>query len=413
MNIQRITFWVVVVGGVFLFSIFTMWFFFFRSPAPTPTGTAGGTFGTGSNVSTVGTDTGGNNTNNVQQTTGQVSTQKIFLVTTGPIAGATLVQTLHPTTTIARYVLASNGHIFDLPLDSPGSVPRAVSNTTIPGVAHTIWTEKGEGVLLQYFDSDVLKSVHVALPPATTTSSGAAPIRIQFLPDNIASITVSQDGTQVAYLLITASGADGYTAKADGTGSKKLFSLPLKELMLMWPSPNTLLVQTKSAAGVPGMLFSVGVKSGAVVPLLYAAGLTALADSAFSHLLYQKTSAAGDTHTTYVRNMQKGTDISLSFDPFPEMCVWSVASADMLYCAAPLQFTAGNFLDLWYRGLSNVEDSILSFNVSTGASNIAALPGSKDGGVAGAIETFTLSPDDRYLVFVAQGNQTLWGVRLQ
>jgi len=77
-----------------------------------------------------------------------------------------------------------------------------------------------------------------------------------------------------------------------------------------------------------------------------------------------------------------------------------------------LQFTAWNYLDLWHQGLGNVAESILSFNVSTGASNIAALPGSKDGGVGGAIENFALSIDDRYLLFVAQGNQTLWGVRL-
>ncbi|MBI2004659.1 hypothetical protein HYS79_00680 [Patescibacteria group bacterium] len=403
-----------IVMGVVGISIlvFAAWFFFFRAPAALPTSTNGPAFGTGSNVSTVGTGSGGSDTNNLQPIAGQASTQKIFLVATGPVAGATLVQTLHPTTTMARYVLASNGHIFDLPLDSPGSVPRAVSNTTIPGVVRTLWTEGGEGVVFQYFDSGVLKSVHVSLPPATTTSSTPAPIRIQFLPDNIASIAASPDGTQVAYLLVTARGADGYTAKADGTGSKKLFSLPLTELLLSWPSLNTLLVQTKSAAGVPGMLFSIGVKSGSVVPLLYAAGLTALADNTFSHVVYQKTSAAGDVHPTYVRNVGSGTDIALSFDPFPEKCVWSAAKTDLLYCAAPLQFTQSNYLDLWHQGLGSVAESVLSFSVSTGLSNLAALPGSKDGGVVGAIETFALSSDDRYLVFVAQGNQALWGVRL-
>jgi len=404
----------IVIGFVGIgILVFGVWFLFFRAPGAVPTSTNGVTFGTGSNVSTVGTGDGGSGTNNVQTITGQVSAQKIFLVATGPIAGATLVQTLHPTTTIARYVVASNGHIFDLPLDSPGSVPRAVSNTTIPGVAHTLWTEGGQGVVLQYFDSGVLKSVHVALPAATTTSSTPAPIRIQFLPDNITSIAASPDGAQVVYLLVTAAGADGYTAKADGTGSKKLFSLPLKELLITWPSPNTVLAQTKSAANVPGMVFSVGVKTGAVVPLLYASGLTAAADNTFSHVVYQKTSSAGDAHNTYVRDVVKGTDITLSFDPFPQKCVWSAANADILYCAAPLQFTAGNYLDLWHMGLGSAAESILSFNVSTGASDIAALPGSKDGGVASAIETFALSPDDHYLVFVSQGNQTLWGVRLQ
>src|SRR3989344_3040287 len=412
MNTKRITFLVVVVGGILLFAIFSMWFIFLRAPAPAPTSTNGPVFGTGSNVSTVGTGADTDNINNVQPITGQVSTQRIFLVASGPVAGATLVQTLHPTTTIARYALANNGHIFDLPLDSPGSVPRAVSNTTIPGVVHTLWTEAGRGVVFQYLDGDVFKSVHVALPAASATSSTPAPIRIQFLPDNIASIAASPDGTQVAYLLVTAAGADGYTAKADGTGSKKLFSLPLIELVLSWPSPNTLLVQTKSAAGVPGMLFSIGVKSGAVVPLLYAAGLTAVADTAFSNVVYQKNSESGDAHHTYVHNVGSGTDIALSFDPFQEKCIWSVAKANMLYCAAPLQFTAWNYLDLWHQGLGNVAESILSFNVSTGASNIAALPGSKDGGVGGAIENFALSIDDRYLLFVAQGNQTLWGVRL-
>ncbi|MDP4020547.1 MAG: hypothetical protein Q8P58_00690, partial [Candidatus Adlerbacteria bacterium] len=111
---------VVVIAGA-------VWFFFFRStPTEQPPDT-GGAFSTASSQSVAVTPD--NTTNNIQTTdnTTQAVQQKVFRVMNGPVVSATVVQTLQPTTTIARYVQQNNGHVFDLLLDSSGAVPKAIS----------------------------------------------------------------------------------------------------------------------------------------------------------------------------------------------------------------------------------------------------------------------------------------------
>ena len=226
-----------------------VWLVYFNTPALNTATNTGSQFAQSENrTSTTVTETGGTNTVEPVIFT-EVSDKKIFKIANGPIAGATLTQITRPaTSTVARFVIQTNGHAFDLILDSPGAVPKAVSNTTIPGIIKVTWSEKGRGALMQYFDASILKTVHFLLPPPASTTT--VPVRVQFLPEEIASLAVSPDGANVAYLVKTAGGSDGYTANADGGSVKKLFSLPLSQISIAWPSAGTLLAQSAPAAGV-------------------------------------------------------------------------------------------------------------------------------------------------------------------
>ena len=392
----------IVAGGLVL------WLVYFHTPTFTPD-TSQTQFESGDVRSTTGVSvqTGTDTVQPVVEST--LSAAKIFKIADGPIAGATLIQTVRPaTSTIARFFMATNGHVFDLKLDYPGAVPKAVSNTTIPGILRVIWSERGRGALAQYLDAGVIKTVHFALPAANATSS--APVRIQFLPDGIATLDVSPDGSNVAYLLKTADGSDGYTARADGGSSKKLFSLPLSEILLSWPAQGTLLAQTASAAGVPGVAFSIDAKAGGYSPLLYAQGLTLTADRNFSRVVYQTT---GTTRGTYFQNLKTGLAKPLSFNPIPELCTWSLSASTTLYCATPLSYVEPNYLDLRHLGAASAPSSLVSFDLATGFSTIVAEPGGSDGGVPSDISELSVSLDDEYLLFIRAGDRSLWGVRLK
>jgi len=395
-----------IVGAGIVAALLIVWFVLLSGPSIAPVDTTTPSFGTGSSQTSV--------TNDQRQTTNdqiqilQTNTnQKIFKVTDGPVAGATLLITTRPTTTVARFVLATNGHIMDVALDTPGAVAKAVSNTTIPGIVSALWSEGGQGALLQYLDAGAFKTAHLALPAPAATSSRA--VRVQFLPIGAANIAVSPDSTSVAYLIKTAAGADGYTAKADGTGSKRLFSLPFSQLLLSWPSSGVILAGTAPADGVPGAIFSINIKTGDTTPVLYASGVTATADRSFSKVVYQ---TADSSRSTYVRDTKTGLSKALSFDPIPEQCVWSNASSTTLYCAAPLTGVPANYLDLWHAGEAAASDGILTFDLSAGRSQIAAAPGGEDGGEESNIAELALSPDDRYLLFIRKGDRSLWAVRL-
>lgn len=390
------------------------WFIFFRTPDVGVEST-NQTFPTTASQSTVPVTSEQTSENNPQQTPNQSldQTKKIFKVAEGPVASAVLIQTGSPTSTIARYIMADTGRVFEIPLDSAGAVAKVVSNTTIPGLVRALWAEGGEAVLGQYFDSNTLKTIYLGFPKNTSSSTLSRAIKIQFLPDDISDLAVSPDGASVAYIRKSSGSVSGYIARADGTGSKKLFSLPLSQALLSWPSQNILLIQSPAAAGVAGIAFSIDVKSSVVSPLLYADGLTATADRAFSRVIYQTTT--GSSRSTYIHDVRSGADRSISFDPFPENCSWSnVASTSLImYCFLPLQYVLPSYLDLWHLGVFAASDSIFAFNTATLRSTILVSPGSEDGGSEATISSIIISPDDKYLLYVTKGGRELFGARIQ
>jgi hypothetical protein len=391
-----------ILGGLL---ILVIGFLLLRSTQTQTSQPSSGFFGFGGNVSTTQTNGAGQN---IPQT-GSQSLQKVFKIADGPIAGAAYIQMFSPTTTLARYVLATNGHVLDLAVDVPGAAARPVSNTTIPGVVSAIWGKNGSSTVLQYVDTGTLKTVYIGF--ASTSANGATgPARIQFLPNNIISLALSPDTKSIVYLLKTTAGVDGYIANTDGTNSKKLFSLPLSQVLISWPAQGNLLAQTKGAVGVPGVAFSVNAKTGAVIPLLYTSGLTASANSVFSKIIYQ-TSTDAVTATTYAHDIVTGKDTPLVSNPLPEKCIWSIASLSAVFCALSLDNTPIHYLDMWHQGLAQTADSIVEINTNNGVGTVITLPG--DGGVKAPIERLGVSPDGNYLLFITRGDRSLWGVRLR
>ncbi len=404
------------VGCIVL--VFAAWFFFFRSSAElvstAPTSVDFGIANERPGVAGQGeTNTPGGATNEPFTPSQNTQNQKIFQLAAGPIAGAVLIQTTRPTTTLARFIMAESGRVFDLPLDVPGALPRSVSNTTIPGIARALWLPEGLGALVQYESDGVRKTLFLGLVNASTTLNASAnpqPTHIQYLPDNIIDLALSPDGKNVAYLLTTKSGVDGHVAKSDGTGAKKLFSSPLSQALLSWPAANTLLLQTKSVYGALGAAFSVDTRTGALSTLFFANALSSIADKTFSRVIYQTVLDSG-IRTTFVHDLARNRDTGLSFSPIPSKCVWGATATSTLYCATPLQYVPPNYMDLWLMGLAGAADSLVSFNVTGGSSLIRATPGT-DGGVPSDMIEISPSPDEKYLSFIRRSDRTLWGIRL-
>ena len=393
-----------IIGAGIVAAGAILWLVYFQTP----------TLGTNITEQPFGT---GNTQNNTSVTTPGVTdipttetpgTGKIFKIADGPVAGATLIDTTRPTSTIARFVLQTNGHAFDLMLDSPGAVPKSISNITVPGIKKVSWSGGGTGALMQYIDIETIKTVHFALPPVTSTTT--VPVRVQFLPSNIASLAVSPDGASVAYLLKTAKGSDVYTARADGGGAKNIVSLPLSEIALSWPEQGTLLAGSAPASGVTGAIFSIDAKTGTYAPLMFAQGITAIADRAFGHIVYQ---TAGADRSTYYRTVKTGLSKPLSFDPSPESCIWSLATSTTMYCAVPLSYVETNYLDLVHQGVAGKPVSIIRYDLTDARSSIVAVPGgAADGGEQADIAELAISKSERYLLYIRKSDRSLWAVRL-
>jgi|GEM_PF-1129120 len=348
---------------------------------------------------------------------GGATTQPIFKIADGPIAGAELVNYGIPTTTYSRYITSENGHVYEQALDAPGSFPRKLSNTTIPGVSRAIWTDGGNGVIMQYLQSGAIKTVHILFATTSTATSEVViitPAIVHFLPDGITGVAASPSGKNIAYMLHSGSGSDVYIAPADGN-AKKLFSLPLSELDISWPATTTVFLYTKSAGGIQGIGFSADTKTGSVVPILYGVGLTATANIFLSNILYRTDTGHGAT--LYSEKVSSGQSFMIRpvtslASPLPETCVWNSVHPLQAFCIAPVLSAPDNYLELWHRGEFGVASALVSVDTANNSSSLVATPGSRDGGEPSDACSLAISPDAHYLSFISKSSQKLWGVRL-
>ncbi len=413
MNINTIN-WkrVGIVGGVVLLLVLLVVFLFIKLGGGQSTSTGGGLFGAAGTRTVSGTAAPTDGDTSGGGSASGSAVPIIFKIADGPVASATFFQTANPTTTLARYVMQDNGHVFDMPMDVPGAAARVISNVTIPGIAGAQWEKQASAAVGQYVDSGIMKTIYLGFPAASSTATTIQPPIIKFLPDGVTSFALSPDGTQVAYLLASGATSVGYIAAFDGSKPVKTFSLPLTQVLLSWPSPTILLAQSKQASGVPGIAFSIQTKTGAVQPLLYTTGLSANANVDFSKVLYQTIAADSSSRQVYAHDVTSGGDTALSFQPAPERCIWSPISNVVVYCAVPLQYVPPNYMDLWHQGTASAPDNIVGYNLNTRVSVVVAGPGGTDGGVRSNIAGMAISPDMRYLLFITKNDRTLWGVRL-
>ena len=347
-----------------------------------------------------------------------VSSQKVFKIADGPVVAATLFDAGIPTTTSARYITAEDGHIYELPWDVAGAMPKVLSNTTIPGVARAVWTDRGNGVLMQYLQGSMIKTVHVLFATSTATTTSApgmfTPV-LRYLPDGITQTASSPDQRSILYALRSAAGSDVYMATTDGSNAKKVFSSPLGDIELSWPATSTAFFYMKSSGGVPGIGFAANLKTGSVLPVLNGVGVTASANPLLSHVLYRTDT--GNAATTYVETLATGQSVAAYSSgawavPIPETCVWNPVRPLQAFCATPVRPAPAGYLELWHRGQASVSDTIVSVDVLNPATLVVATPGTKDGGEASDVLPLSIAPDAHYIAFISKDDQKLWGVRL-
>lgn len=338
------------------------------------------------------------------------STVQIVSISDQPIAGATIIQTTQPISTVARYMQQENGHIYDLPLDITAGTPRPVSNITMPGVQKTFWVQGGRGVLAQYIQNDrTIKTAYIDLEKDSASSSSQT--RMRFLPDNVQDIAVSPSGAFIIYLTRPdKGGTTGYLAKADGSEAKILFTVPLSQTFISWPATTTMLLQTAATSGVEGAVFAINSSSGIVAPLLFGKGITATANNTFSKVLFTTAQSSDSATLSYSRDIRTGNTVTFPSGVLPEKCAWSHMNSSVLYCAKPLGTMLGDYLDSLYFGNIPENDYISVTSTLTGNSIGIAVPGSRQGGKKDRIGNIVVATNDRYILYTNQSDRSLSAV---
>ena len=383
-----------------------IFYFFFGGQAPTTQG--GGTFPAPPTGSGAGSDTEtGIPQKQPSQSVSANSIPALRRLTDVPVAGG--VAGVKNSVVIARYMERGTGHILEIPVNS--DTASRLSNTTIPKIYEAYASKDGLSFVARYLreGSEDIQTFSAKVQEKGGVTGGGELVGT-FLPPNIRSLALSPDGSRAFYLTTTASGSTGTASDTGGSKKVQIFSSPLRELTVSWPTNGTVAVATKASAGQPGLLFFLNSTTGALQTVLRdITGLLTLTSPDASEVLFSQSTNGGVALSVY--NKSKGVVTPISLATFPEKCLWSKKTAHTVLCAVPSSLPSGEYPDDWYQGLVGFSDDIWKIDTATGSvSELFALknytPESVD-----AVRLFT-DPTEAFLFFINKRDGALWALKL-
>lgn len=308
-----------------------------------------------------------------------------------------------------RYVERETGNIYQTFADKIEE--RRFSTTIIPQVHEAHFGNKAQSVVMRYLQSDdtTIETFVGALPKeylgADTNTTNE--IKGYFLPENVADVSISPDGTRAFYLFGAGENMVG-TILDLLTGKKtQVFESAFTEWLAWWSNAKLISLTTKASAFAPGHMYSLdsstknftrtlGGISGLTTLTSPDAKLVLTSDSNLSLSLYQKDSKES---------------INLGLRTLPEKCVWGKGS-DVAYCAVPQTIESGLYPDSWYQGEISFTDQIWKIDTATLNTSFIEDPLQVVGG--GEIDAIKLAldSDEEYLFFVNKKDSFLWELEL-
>ena len=294
-----------------------------------------------------------------------------------------------------RYLEKSTGNIYEINPDGTGRL--RLTNTTILKTAAALWSSNADKSIVSFFDeNNNLKTFSLNL----STSTGI------FLPQSLVAATVSPAEDKIFYLASANSAFSGIIADFSNKNQKNIFTSPFGEFNLAWPNKNTITLLTKPSANVPGFFYSLNPSSGAFQKILGDLnGLTALLSPDGTRAIYSES--GNSSLQTKIFNLKDKTTSDFDLRTLPEKCVWSKLNKDIVYCAVPDNFPAGDYPDDWYQGLVSLNDSLWQKDFSSGKTSVLANNLNAD------VTNPFLTSDENYFVFTNKIDNALWSLKLR
>ncbi len=330
-------------------------------------------------------------------------------LSTRPSAGAVAFAT-SSNIVLVHFVERGTGNVYEVEPARDGET--RLSNTTIPKIEEALWNKNGRKVIVRYAgdDGDSIKTYSAALALKSADQAEGA-LFGSFLTENIRVVAVNPDQNKLFYLLQDSVGSTGIISELDGTRKTQIFDSLLQEWLVEWPTPTSVALTSKPSAGVPGFLFLLNTRTGALTRAISGIkGLTARVNPTGTLALYGESSAQGLLLKIYSFRDASLREISVS--TLPEKCLWSKNDPDTIFCSVPSYLPTGNYPDDWYKGQVSFSDDIWKINSKTGAGELLARLKNSTAKNIDGINLF-MSPKEDYLFFTNKNDFHVWSLRLQ
>jgi len=271
-------------------------------------------------------------------------------------------------TTVVEWIDRGRGNIYQANEDS---LPIAtLSNTLVPRMYESVWN-KGLtafiGSLLQ--DGDTAPSaVYAALIPQATSTVSLTPfeLRGKNLPSTVVAYAASPDKTRLFMFADENGTGVGYISTFDGNTVTKIFTTPLTQVNVDWPSNNIIAITTKGSASYSGYLYFVDPKTGKWTKVL--GPVTGLSTAVSHDGKYVLASLTGNSSNvlTSIYSVAKGAGTDTGIRTLADKCAWGNFYQDVVYCAVPASPVSGTYPDDWYSGAISTNDKIWQVDAPTG-----------------------------------------------
>lgn len=395
--------------------------------------TGGGTSGTSGGGGVVGRQPAGSQTP-TESATGARAQQIVIddlaikTVSEKPVAGGVFIEREDPESPIkakklyVRYMERESGHIYELAHNE--NIPKKISNTTITRIYDSYFNNTNSAVYLRRLNEEnSVENIYAILQEKAPTTSPAALIEAvvgklnqSLLSNSIKEFAISPNKNKIFYL--TEIGEDYVGTIEDfgnrtGSNRKQVFSSPLREWLIQWPTENTIFFNTKPSFAVPGYLFSQNINGGGLTKILGGInGLTTNISPDAKKLIYSEAIEGGLRTYIYDLAAKKSSLWSLATMP-SEKCLWGGIDKETLYCAVPSPIPQAEYPDQWYQGIISFNDELWRVDTKTGNAELLVDRATFDrsGGVDAI--NLVLSPQEDYILFTNKKDSSLWQIKIK
>ncbi len=375
----------ITFGTLIVLGVIGVWAYLFTYGAPKNSGEVFARFGLGNNSNTEVVPVPVNDPATIDVTgktdTGKI--QKLRQLTTRPVAGAVFRDSG------ILYTEQGTGHVYMINLDDGKET--LVNGTTLAQSTEAVFSADGSYVAITSYKSS---GNTVAVEKVSMEGGEKEGI---MLPIGATEVAFGKASNTVMYLLKEKGGAVGYSYNLLKQSSARLFSIPLRDVRVLWGTPTY--VYTTPTARAVGFIYRM---EGSTLSYVTEGGY------ALMGLPYSGGVAVSKIDNEDVQSFTvplKGELVNFPVSLIPEKCVSFIK---IFYCASPnKRIDTATFPDSWYKGVISYSDILWLIDSTTGNATVLSNFLSESGR---EVDVSKIGIDDagKRLYFVNKNDNTLW-----
>ncbi len=349
-----------------------------------------------------------NEQNNTENSETVINTSKLTQIYKNPTSGAVFFNNKE-NKPVLRFVDRAVGNIYEY--KTVESSLNRVTNTTIPKIQESIWSNTGNNLVLRYLDNDTDKIISFVAKIennlSTSTDNIFSKISGNFLTPNVNQVTINPKGDKIFSLIEKSdrSGTFGFTTNIDGGNKKNIFDSSISYWNISWPKNNIITFTTKPNSADVGLLYFFNTDTYEMTRVLgNILGLSTLTNKDTDLVAYSYS--VNNIFSLNIYDVKNKINKNMQISTLADKCVWGNTNTKILYCAVPQSITIGNYPDVWYQGLVSFSDDIWQINTEDGTMKSIYQIGENES----TIDAYNLniSSDDKYISFTNKNDLSLW-----